>query len=165
MICIGLQNPKNKINVGSILRICGNFNVNFLAIRGLRYHKCSSDTNNIVNKIPLIQVNDLKDIIPFDCIPVAVDLLSKAKSIINYKHPKRAFYIFGPEDGILGKQVTNWCRDIIYVPTEQCMNLAISVAVILYDRLQKEWYEEFSKGLKEGNTKVRFRGGFMGSAN
>lgn len=32
----------------------------------------------------------------------------------------------------------NGCRDIIYVPTNGCMNLAATVNVILYDRMAKE---------------------------
>jgi tRNA(Leu) C34 or U34 (ribose-2'-O)-methylase TrmL len=60
-----------------------------------------------------------------------------AKSLVDYKHPPRAFYIFGPEDNSLKKQITNFCRDTIYVPTNGCMNLAATVNVILYDRLAK----------------------------
>ena len=60
-----------------------------------------------------------------------------ATPLPQYKHPDRAFYIFGPEDGTLGQSVTGWCRDIIYVPTIFCMNLAAAVNVVLYDRMAK----------------------------
>ena len=46
-------------------------------------------------------------------------------------------YVFGPEDGTLGKRVTDWCRDVVYVPTNYCMNLAATANVILYDRMSK----------------------------
>ena len=55
----------------------------------------------------------------------------------TFKHPQRAFYIFGPEDGSLRANVTDWCEDIIYIPTHGCMNLAATVNVVLYDRLAK----------------------------
>lgn len=45
--------------------------------------------------------------------------------------------IFGPEDGTLGERVLSWCRDVVYVPTDRCMNLAATVNVILYDRAAK----------------------------
>ncbi len=45
--------------------------------------------------------------------------------------------MFGPEDGTLGDDVLSWCRDVIYVPTRYCMNLAATVNVVLYDRMQK----------------------------
>jgi tRNA(Leu) C34 or U34 (ribose-2'-O)-methylase TrmL len=77
------------------------------------------------------------DVIPYDCVPVAVDLVDGAHSLPNYRHPERAFYVFGPEDGTLGKAVIDRCRDKIMVPTRFCMNLAATVNVILYDRLAK----------------------------
>lgn len=63
--------------------------------------------------------------------------MDDATSILEYEHPKQAFYIFGPEDGTLGKNTLNWCRDKIYIPTKQCMNLAATVHVVLYDRMLK----------------------------
>ncbi len=52
-------------------------------------------------------------------------------------HPVRAFYIFGGEDATLGGRVLSWCRDVIYIPTAYCMNLAATVNVVLYDRMTK----------------------------
>lgn len=71
-------------------------------------------------------------------IPVAVDLVPKARSIINYVHPESAFYIFGPEDGTLDDHIINKCQDVIYIPTNGCMNLAATVNVVLYDRMVKQ---------------------------
>jgi len=71
------------------------------------------------------------------CVPVAVELVEGAKPLTEYKHPARAFYIFGPEDGTLKKKITDFCDDVVYIPTEGCMNLAATVNVVLYDRLAK----------------------------
>ena len=76
--------------------------------------------------------------IPYDCIPVAVDLIDGAQSLPAYIHPQRAFYIFGAEDATLGARILSWCRDIIYIPTKGCLNLAACVNVVLYDRMIKE---------------------------
>jgi len=135
---IGLHQPKNNINVGSALRACMCYNASFVAYTGRRYKKAPTDTMQAVKHNPLINVSDLKDIIPYDCVPVAVDLIDGATSLQEYEHPERAFYIFGPEDGTLGKAVTSWCKDTVYVPTNKCMNLAATVNVILYDRLAKQ---------------------------
>jgi tRNA(Leu) C34 or U34 (ribose-2'-O)-methylase TrmL len=88
--------------------------------------------------LPLIHAEDLRAMVPHDCTPVAVDLLDGARSLVDYVHPERAFYIFGPEDGTLDASVTNWCRDKVYVPTAFCMNLAACVNVVLYDRAAKQ---------------------------
>lgn len=87
--------------------------------------------------IPLLRLADLLDAIPYDCVPVAVDLVDCAKPLPEYVHPERAYYIFGPEDGTLGKRILERCRDVVYVPTEGCMNLAACVNVVLYDRMAK----------------------------
>jgi tRNA(Leu) C34 or U34 (ribose-2'-O)-methylase TrmL len=136
--CVGLDNPKSSINVGAALRACGVYGADFMATTGQRYKKSASDTMAAYRHMPLLRVDNLHDIIPFDCVPVAVDLVEGATSIINYKHPERAFYIFGAEDATLGARITSWCRDVIYVPTSQCMNLAATVNVVLYDRMAKQ---------------------------
>ena len=136
---IGLQNPKNLDNVGGVLRAAYCFGAALIAIGGTRYHAQCTDTAKAYRHIPLVQVANLHDVIPFDCVPVAVELLPNAIPLPNYTHPERAFYIFGPEDGDLGRTVVRWCRDVVYVPTHHALNLAAVVNVLLYDRLAKSW--------------------------
>lgn len=135
---IGLSNPKFSNNIGSVLRACSAFDVSMLAVSGTRYKRSVTDTPKAWKHMPFLQVDDLHNVIPYDCVPVAVDLVPNAQNIINYKHPERAMYIFGPEDGTLGSNILSWCKDVIYVPTNICMNLAATVHVILYDRLLKQ---------------------------
>lgn len=33
--------------------------------------------------------------------------------------------------------MVSWCRDVVYVPSRFCMNLAATANVILYDRMAK----------------------------
>ena len=136
--CIGLDNPKHEINVGSALRAAGCYGARMVMIRGTRVKvRGPTDATKNYRHIPVLRVEDLRDVIPFGCVPVAVDLLEDAVSLHDYVHPERAFYIFGAEDATLGARVTSWCRDIIYVPTNGCMNLAAAVTVVLYDRQLK----------------------------
>ena len=138
--CIGLFNPKTPENVGSVMRAAGCYGAHSVFYTGKRYDLAKqfcTDTNKKHLDIPLISVENLQSIVPLDCVPVAVELVEGAKSLVNYKHPPRAFYIFGPEDNSLKKHITDFCRDTIYVPTNGCMNLAATVNVILYDRLAK----------------------------
>lgn len=135
--CIGLDNPKFVENVGSAMRAVGVYGAKFLACTGNRFNTGKTDTMKHYKQIPFFRVTDLYSIIPYDCVPIAVDLIKNAIPLPEYKHPQRAFYIFGAEDATLGYRITSWCRDIIYIPTRGCMNLAATVNVILYDRLQK----------------------------
>lgn len=134
---IGLYHPKTPENVGSALRACQCYEVSMMAVAGKRFKRACTDTFQTYRHMPVLEVEDLKLVIPFDCVPVAVDLIPGAQCLPTYKHPERAFYIFGPEDGTLGERVLSWCRDVVYVPTDRCMNLAATVNVILYDRIAK----------------------------
>ena len=138
--CIGLFNPKTPENVGSVLRAAGCYGVNSVFYTGVRYDRAKefvTDTKKVHQKIPLIGIEDLQQVIPLGCTPVAVELIKGAKPLPEYTHPERAFYIFGPEDGTLDKTVRAWCEDVVYIPTIGCMNLAATVNVVLYDRLAK----------------------------
>lgn len=134
---VGLHQPKTPRNIGSVLRAAGCFDAAMVAASGTRYQRACTDTQASYKHMPLIQCDDLHSIIPFDCVPVAVDLIDGARDLRTYTHPERAFYIFGPEDGTLGQKITSWCRDVVYIPTKHCLNLAATVNVVLYDRQQK----------------------------
>lgn len=139
---IGLVNPKTRENVGSALRAAGCYDVSLVVVSGMRPEhymgRICTDTQKAYRHIPVQRIADVMDAVPFDCVPVAVDLVPNAKSLVTFVHPERAFYIFGPEDGTLGKAVTDRCKYAVQVPTRYCMNLAATVNVILYDRLAKQ---------------------------
>ncbi len=135
--CVGLHMPKNTVNIGSTLRAAHVYGVSLVVTSGRRYHPVASDTTKAFRTIPFLQADDVFDALPYDCVPVAVDIVPDAISLPHYVHPERAFYIFGPEDGTLGARILNRCRDRIMIPTRYCMNLAAAVNVVLYDRLCK----------------------------
>lgn len=140
---VGLDNPKTPANIGSVLRAAGCYQAALVVLSGqrparLRGLKCMTDTQKAYKHIPTIWCDDLHSAIPVDCVPVAVDLIDGAISLVEYKHPERAFYIFGAEDATLGNRITSFCRDVVYVPTNHCMNLAAAVNVVLYDRMAKK---------------------------
>lgn len=134
---IGLYHPKNAINVGSVLRAAGCYEARFIAVMGARYKRSCTDTQKQIRHIPLFHVDSLRDATPFDCIPVAIEIAESATSLVDYVHPERALYIFGPEDGSLPRSVIDYCAHVVRVPTAHCMNLAATVNVVLYDRLAK----------------------------
>lgn len=133
---VGLYQPKTIHNVGSVLRTANCFGTAMVVIEGRRYQKSNTDTMQAVKHMPLLQA-PLRDSIPFGCIPVAVDLVDGAKCLHTYTHPERAFYIFGPEDGTVPKEIQSWCKETIYIPSKGCLNLAAAVNIVLYDRQSK----------------------------
>lgn len=139
---VALVNPKSRENVGSVLRAAGCYDVSLVVIGGMRPDKymgrIQTDTQKAYRHIPTLRVPEVFDAIPYDCVPVAVELLPDAKSLVNFTHPERAFYILGPEDGTLGHAITDRCKHKVQVPTKFCMNLAATANVVLYDRLAKQ---------------------------
>lgn len=139
--CVALDNPKNSANVGSALRAAGCYGASLVVIGGPRPEKymgrIPTDTQKAYRHIPTQRVQDIFDALPYDCVPVAVDLLPSARPLHMFTHPERAFYIFGAEDATLGKRITDKCKHSVYIPTNYCMNLAACVNVVLYDRATK----------------------------
>jgi tRNA(Leu) C34 or U34 (ribose-2'-O)-methylase TrmL len=138
---IGLVNPKSRENVGGALRAAGCYDAALVVIGGVRpdhfMGRINTDTQKAYRHIPTLRVPDVFDAMPYDCVPVAVELLETSKNLATFVHPERAFYIFGPEDGTLGKSITDRCKYSVQVSTRYCMNLAATVNVVLYDRLSK----------------------------
>jgi len=135
---IGLVAPKCNANVGGAMRAAACYDADLIVLGGSRYHRQSADTMKSWRHIPTLHnVQNLMDCCPFDCVPVGVDLVDGAEALPEFQHPERAFYIFGPEDGTLGKATLDRCARRLMVPTKHCMNLAATVNVILYDRMAK----------------------------
>jgi tRNA(Leu) C34 or U34 (ribose-2'-O)-methylase TrmL len=134
---IGLDSPKCEANVGGALRAAYCYEARLVALTTRRVRRLPTDTYSTHRHIPVLRVDDLFDAVPFDCVPVAIELIDGATPLPAFKHPQRAFYIFGGEDATLGSRILSRCRDIVMVPTTACMNLAATVNVVLYDRLSK----------------------------
>ena len=135
---IGLNQPKLAVNIGAVLRAAGCFGAAMTVVSGRRYVRSGTDTMKAYRHLPLLHVDDILDSVPFDCVPVAIDLVPGAVSLYDYVHPERAYYIFGAEDQTLGSRIIERCRDTIYIPmTSGCLNLAMCVNVVLYDRSMK----------------------------
>lgn len=136
---IGLLRPKYAVNVGGVLRAAGVYGAAMVAVQGERTPVVSSqDTMAAYKQIPVLRGEDLIALCPYGAVPIAVDLVAGAVPLPSFKHPHMAFYIFGPEDGTLGRSVLDRCPIRLMVPTDGCMNLAATVNVVLYDRMAKQ---------------------------
>jgi len=91
---IGLVNPKTPANIGSVMRACGVYGAAQCLFTGKRFASSKTfitDPQKYHKHIPLINVDDLSKVIPHGCVPVAVDLIEGSTSLVEYKHPERAF--------------------------------------------------------------------------
>lgn len=140
--CVALQEPKFDMNVGGALRAAQVYGANMLVVSGQRFEREATDSMKAYRHLPVLRVDDVFAALPFDCVPVAVDIVMNACPLPRYCHPPRAFYVFGAEDRTLGEKVLSRCRDRIVIPTTHCMNLAATVNVVLYDRMAKRFREQ-----------------------
>ena len=133
---IGLVAPKYPSNIGGVLRAAACYAATFVAIQDHQSIISATDTPKYWKHSPVFR-GDLKLIIPYKCVPIAIEITDKARALPDFIHPERAFYIFGPENGSLDDSILNWCAHVIKIPTRICMNLAATVNVVLYDRMVK----------------------------
>lgn len=141
---IGLINPKDAQNVGSVLRAIGCYQANDVYYTGNRYAyalKHNTDTHNIQSKTDITKVDDLLAVpgeyMPEDTKIICIELVEGATPLPEFEHPQQALYIFGPEDGNISQAIINQAHEVVYIPTIGCMNLAATANVVLYDRLAK----------------------------
>ena len=143
-VTIGLVNPKGPSNVGTVMRAAGCFNANEVLYTGTRYAraaqyetKTNTDTHKARHNIPLTQVDSLLNAKKEGAKIVCIELCLGATSLTEFVHPEQALYIFGPEDGSISQSIVDQADHVVYIPTKDCLNLAATVNVVLYDRLAK----------------------------
>lgn len=139
---IALVNPKKSANVGGVMRAAHCFRASLVVLAGSRpsnyIKKIPADVTKTWTHLPVLQVDDPVMVTPFGAELVAVEIVEGAKQLHDFKHPKRGYYLFGPEDGSISKDLLEKCTHKVQIDTRHCMNLAATVNVVLYDRLAKE---------------------------
>ena len=133
---IGLCGTKNTANLGGAFRAAHCYGAGLIILQSPRLTKAPTDTTKAFRHIPTI-VGNIIEHRPYDCPMVVVELAEGATPLPDFKHPERALYVFGPEDGSVSKELTRAAQFVVQVPTHYCMNLAATVNVVLYDRLAK----------------------------
>jgi len=137
---IGIENLKHDVNLGTLWRSAHALGAAFIFTVGRRYERQASDTSVAYRHLPLfhfVNLDDLRQHVPHDCIPVAVEILPYATPLHRYAHPERALYLLGPEDGTLSRAAQMWCRDTVAIQSARCLNVAAAGTIVLYDRLSK----------------------------
>ena len=86
---IGLDHPKCPANVGGAMRAAGCYGASIVAMAGHRFGKAPTDVQKQWRLTPVIQTDDLRLVVPYDCVPVAVDLIPGATALQDYQHPER----------------------------------------------------------------------------
>ena len=137
---VGVYAMKNSVNYGTLFRTAQIMNADFLFLIGCRFKPQASDTMKSWRHLPVFTYDTVEDFNkhrPYDCKLVGVELDKKAIPIKDYSHPKKAMYLLGAEDHGLSKEVIALCQDVVVLPGERSMNVAVAGSIVLFDRQQK----------------------------
>ena len=138
---VAMDSPANPVNVGHTLRAAMCFDTRLVVLANaapsIDLKRLSTDPGRTWRHTPVLSVNDIFASLPYDCTPIAIELTEDAEDLVDFQHPERACYIFGPERGSLSEETLKRCDTVLKIPVGLPLNLAATVNVVLYDRMLK----------------------------
>lgn len=145
MTIIALHYAKHADNLANIIRCCSAYGINRVDVSGPRMVSALKESRHRVFRhkdYKSVEIN-LIDQLEFyeEYTPVAVEIVTGAQLLPHYRHPPKAMYIFGPEDGSVPSAILRKCHDVVQIPMKHCINLSHAVSTVLYDREQKIYNE------------------------
>lgn len=150
---VGVVGSKTATNVGTLWRSADALGAAFVFTAGRRFPQQASDTVKAWRHTPMFEYadgHDLIDHLPYSCVPVAVEIVPRARTLDGYTHPERACYVLGAEDTGIPPSVLDRCRDVVVIPGSHSLNVAVAGSIVLYDRLAKAGRSVRHLALAEG---------------
>ncbi len=136
---IGVEGVSKSANVGALLRTAHAFGAAFCFVVGAGWDARAgrlADTSDTAGHVPLWRFADVDALrLPQGCALVGVELLDEATELPSFRHPLTAAYVLGPERASLSPAMLARCRHVVRIPTRFALNLAVTGALVLYDRL------------------------------
>jgi tRNA(Leu) C34 or U34 (ribose-2'-O)-methylase TrmL len=142
---VALVDPKFPHNVGAAVRAASCYGIGQVWFSGDRVGLTGARRERLpreermrgYHEVEIRHADRFFDAFPAGTVPVAVELRPGSESLIEFDHPERALYVFGPEDGSLPRPVLANCHRFVVIPTRHCTNLAAAIYTVLYDRHAK----------------------------
>lgn len=137
---IGVDRLSKAHNMGNLLRTSYAFGASYFFTINATYSKKElreSDTSGATSSLPVYDYDSVDDFnIPHRAKLVGVELTDDAIDLPNFKHPRQAIYILGPEGGNLDQRLLEKCDYTIKIPMRFCVNVGVAGAIVMYDRLR-----------------------------
>lgn len=135
----GVEGISKDYNLGNLMRSAHAFNAQFFfAINpDVDLHKVQAvDTSDAWKHVPFYKWDTPeKMVLPHDCALIGVEFVDESISLPSFRHPARAAYVVGPEDGSLSPEMMARCDHVIKIPTSFCVNVGTAGAIVMYDRM------------------------------
>lgn len=134
---IGAERMSKALNLGNLMRSGHGFGAAFTFTVGATYKaiEAHADTSKGQLHLPHYNWARLEDMaLPEGCKLVGVELVDEAIDLPSFRHPLRAAYVLGPEQGSLSPPLLARCDYCVKIPTRFCINVAMAGAIVMYDR-------------------------------
>jgi tRNA G18 (ribose-2'-O)-methylase SpoU len=134
---IGAERMSKALNLGNLMRSAHGFGASFTFTIGATYQalEARADTSKGQWHLPHYNWKSLSELVlPEGCKLVGIELLGDAIDLPSFRHPLRAAYVLGPEQGSLSPQLLERCDYVVRIPTRFCVNVAMAGAIVMYDR-------------------------------
>jgi tRNA G18 (ribose-2'-O)-methylase SpoU len=161
---IGAERMSKALNLGNLMRSAHAFGASFTFTVGATYQalEARADTSKGQWQIPHYNWGSSAEmVLPQGCKLVGVELVDDAIDLPSFRHPLRAAYILGPEQGSLSPELISRCAYVVKIPSNFCVNVAMAGAIVMYDRV-KSLARFADRPLREGGPKVPVTGGKSG---
>lgn len=137
-VAIGMYQPKDERNIGSLLRTAHLYDVDFtFQIGGASYRYAATDTSRATKHIPHYRYVDLDQLYQatFGQV-IAVELDTHSVPLSRFTHPEHAVYLLGSENRGLPRDVLDQIGRIVQVETANpwSLNVATAGAIVLHHR-------------------------------
>lgn len=137
---IGIVNGINKINIGTLWRSAYILGASFIFTVDKKYKFQASDVIKTPIRIPLYNyenIDDLKKHLPHSTQLIGVELIEDAQFLSKFEHPQRAAYLLGSEASGLSTEVLKKCHQLIKLPGNFSLNVAVAGSIVIHDRISK----------------------------
>lgn len=134
---IGAERMSKALNLGNLMRSAHGFGASFTFTVGATYQalEARADTSKGQWHLPHYNWRSLDEMrLPEGCRLVGVELIDEAIDLPSFRHPLRAAYVLGPEQGSLSAPLLARCDYVVKIPTRFCVNVAMAGAIVMYDR-------------------------------
>jgi tRNA G18 (ribose-2'-O)-methylase SpoU len=153
---IGAERTSKALNLGNLMRSAHAFGASFTFTIGATYQalEARADTSKGQLHLPHYNWRDRGELaLPQGCKLVGVELTDEAIDLPSFRHPLRAAYLLGPEQGSISPELMAACDHVVKIPTSFCINVAMAGAIVMYDRV-KSLARFAERPMTEGGPKV-----------
>ena len=128
------------MNLGALMRTANAVGASFVfSVQAADRTKIAnlSDTSRTFKNVPYYAWESMDEMVfPKGCQLVGIELTDDAVELPEFKHPRMAAYVLGPERGNLSPAMVERCDHIVKIPTKFCINVSLAGALVMYDRVR-----------------------------